>query len=295
MSSQPLVVLGIDCETDVGSFYYTYNGLVKGTPLLLEILGERGVEATFFFTGAAAREHPEVVRAVREAGHEVGCHSLYHETIGEPIFDVPGVWPLLPEEVPRRIEVATQWVEEAAGERPVSFRAPRLFGSTRMVGVLEQLGYVADASYPMYYFEERLVPYHPSEDDWTQEGDMRILEIPNFADMTIESKDPYGRDRDQWPLFRTEGATALMEHIDNFVRYVEGKGLQAVLCFYFHPWEFVEQPASMHIGEGTVVPDEFIIKNCGPVAVEEFTKLVDELIGRGARFLSCRRLAEEWG
>ncbi|MBC7289300.1 MAG: polysaccharide deacetylase family protein [Armatimonadetes bacterium] len=294
MNDTPIVILGIDCETDVGSFYYTYNGLVNGTPLLLEVFRERGIEATFFFTGAAAREHPEVVRQVREAGHEVGCHSVYHETVGEAIFDVPGVMPLLPEEVDHRLEVATEWVAAAAGERPVSFRAPRLFGGTRMVNALERLGYLADASYPLYYYQQRLVPYHPSPDDWTQEGDMRILEIPNFADLTIESKDPYGRDRDQWPLFRTEGADALLRHIDNFIGFVQARGLRPVLCFYFHPWEFVEQPPSMHIGEGTVIPDEFIIKNCGPFAVEQFCRLLDALVSRGCQFMSCRRLAEPW-
>ena len=294
MDDRLIVVLGIDCETDVGSFYYTYKGLVEGTPLLLELFHDRGVEATFFFTGAAAREHPEVVRAVAEAGHEVGCHSLFHETIGEPIFDVPGVLPILPEEVEHRIKVATRWVEEAAGQRPVSFRAPRLFGSTRMIKALERLGYVADASYPMYYFQHRLVPYHPSAEDWTQEGELRILEIPNFADMTIDSKDPYGRDRDQWPLFRTQGAEALLEHIDNFIGYVSQRGLRPVLCFYFHPWEFVEQPRSMHIGEGTVIPDEFIIENCGPYALDQFAGVIDGLLERGAEFVTCRRIAEQW-
>ncbi len=294
MQGAPVVVLGFDCETDVGSWYYTYEGLVHGTPKLLDLLAERNIPATFFFTGAAAREHPEVVRQVLDAGHEIGCHSLYHETVGEALFEIPGIPPLLPEEVENRLRVATQWVEEAAGVRPVSFRAPRLFGGTAVVNALERLGYVADASYPMYYYEERLVPYHPSAEDWTKEGNLRILEIPNFADMTIESKDPHGRDRDQWPLFRTESAHALLEHIDNFVGYVRARGLQPVLCFYFHPWEFVPQPESMYIGEGTVVPDPFIIKNCGDYALEQMAILLDELLGRGCQFLTCQQLAQKW-
>ena len=38
MPQSPLVLLGLDVETDVGSFYTTYKGLVEGTPLLLELL-----------------------------------------------------------------------------------------------------------------------------------------------------------------------------------------------------------------------------------------------------------------
>ncbi|MBI3945152.1 MAG: polysaccharide deacetylase family protein, partial [Armatimonadetes bacterium] len=94
--SEITVVLGFDCETDVGSFTPFYEGLERGTPLLLDLLREKGVSATFFFTGDAAERHPEVVRQVAAAGHEVGCHSLHHETVGAPIFDVPGLKPLLP-------------------------------------------------------------------------------------------------------------------------------------------------------------------------------------------------------
>lgn len=294
MANQTTVVLGFDCETDAGSFYTTYEGLKHGTPLLLRMLEDKGVGATFFFTGAAAREHPEVAREVVRVGFEVGNHALYHETVGEPLFPVPGVQPLLPEEVPHRLEVAHQWVAEAAGREPVSFRSPRLFGGTVVTNALEAMGYLADASYPMYFYRERLVPYHPSAEDWTQEGDLRLLEIPNFADMAIESQDEYGRDRDQWPLFRTEGADALLAHIDSFIGYVEQRGLPAVLCFYFHPWEFVEQPEKMHIGEGFVVPDPFIIKNCGPYALEQMGLLIDGLAARSARFLSCEELAAEY-
>lgn len=290
---RPTVVLGLDYETDVGSFYHTYNGVQQATPLLLELLARKGVRATFFFTGICARKFPDVVAAIHRAGHEIGNHSLFHETVGEPIFEVPNVVPLLPEEVVFRLRKAHEWVAEAAGFEPVSFRSPRLFGSTAVCNALEEMGYVADASYPMYFYRERLTPYHPSREDWTKEGDMRLLEIPNFADMTIESHDPYGRDRDQWPLFRTESAQALLAHIDNFCEYVRARGLPPVLCFYFHPWEFIEQPEKMHVGEGWVVPDPFIVKNCGPYALEQFEALLSGLIERGAVFMTCRDLAAE--
>ncbi len=294
MSDEITVLLGLDVETDCGSWYNTYEGMAHGTPFLLDLFEAKGVSGTFFVTGAAAQEHPEVVRQIVQAGHEVGCHSLYHETVGEPLFPIPGVTPLLPEEVEHRLQVATDLVAQAAGVRPVSFRCPRLFGGTKVVCALEALGYVADASYPLYFYEERLVPYHPSREDWTQEGDLRLLEIPNFADLTIASSDPYGRDRDQWPLFRTESAAALMQHIDNFVAYVRARGLPPVLCFYFHPWEFVPMPESMYLGEGTVVPEPFLIANCGDYAREQFGLLLDALQERGAQFLTCRELAERW-
>lgn len=288
------VIFGFDCETDVGSWTPFYEGLQHGTPKLLALLERKGVAATFFFTGEAAAQFPHLVRQVAQAGHEVGCHSLYHETVGDPIFAIPGIRPLLPEEVPLRLRRATEWVAQALGEPPVSFRCPRLWGSTAVVNALEELGYVADASYPLYYYCQPLTPYHPSREDWTQPGDLKILEIPNFADLTIESHDPYGRDRDQWPLFRTESAQRLMQHIDNFVGFVSGQGLPAVLCFYFHPWEFLPMPSEFHFGEGSVVPDPFLIQNCGDYALQQLEALVDGLKERSARFLTARALAAEW-
>ena len=290
--SKPTVVLGFDCETDVGSFYTTYKGLVEGTPKLVKLCDDEQIAATFFFTGVSAREYPEVVRAVVDSGQEVGAHSVFHETVGEPIFDVPGITPLLPEEIPHRLAVATEWVADASGYTPVSWRCPRLFGSNDVINALEGLGYLADASYPMYFFRDRLGPYHPSADDWTAEGSLSIVEIPNFCDMGMESHDEFGRDRDQWPLFRSESADALLGHIDSFLEYVDGKGVPPVLCFYFHPWEFVEQPEKMFVGEGWVIPDPFITKNCGGYALEQMGLLVKGLKARGAEFVNCREMAK---
>jgi peptidoglycan/xylan/chitin deacetylase (PgdA/CDA1 family) len=256
-------------------------------------LKRHGITATFFFTGDAARKHPAVVRQVCDSGHEVGCHSIHHETVGDPLFDIPGIYPLLPEEVGNRLRVATEMVEAVAGYRPVSFRAPRLFGSTAMVNALEDLGYSSDASYPMYFYRERLGPYHPSQDDWTREGSLKILELPNFADLSMDSKDPYGRDMDQWPLFRTESADALMRHIDGYAGFCDRRGIEPFLCFYFHPWEFHPMPqGEIHYGEGSVRPDPFCVLNCGPYATEQLDLLLQALLSRGARFLQARQLAE---
>ena len=287
------VVFGFDMETDIGSWTPFHEGFVRGTPRILETLVKHNVKSTFFFVGDSARLHPEIVKMVDKAGYEVGCHTLYHETMGDEISSIPGLRPILPEECYHRIEVATDVVQQVVGKKIVSFRAPRLWGSTAMVNALEDLGYVADASYPMYFYKDRLVPYHPSRKDWTKEGDMKIIEIPNFADMTMQSKFPDGRDRDQWPLFRTNGAESLMKNIENMLKFYETKKLPAVFCFYMHPWEFYEMPqGAIHFGEGAVIPDPFIVKNCGEFAVRELDKLIVLLKQRGANFLEARNIMQ---
>lgn len=286
------VILGFDMETDIGSWTPFCEGLIHGTPRLLEVLARHEAKSSFFFVADVARRYTDVVKMVDETNHEIGCHTLYHETIGDELFPIPGIKPLLPEEVYHRIEVATDIIEQIAGKKVVSFRSPRLWGSTTVVNALEELGYEADASYPMYFYKDRLTPYHPSRTDWTSEGDMQILEIPNFADMTIDSKDEYGRDRDQWPLFRTQGAEKMMEHVSNMLGLYQSQGQNAVFCFYLHPWEFHQMPeGAIYFGEGGVVPDPFLVKNCGDLALQQLDILLSMLKDMGAEFVTAGELA----
>lgn len=286
-------LIGVDMETDVGSFTPFYEGVKNGTPRLLELFKEKGVQGTFFFTGECAKENPDIARLVAESGNEVGAHSLYHETVGDELFPIPGVKPLLPHEVKPRLELADQWIQEASGVKPVSFRSPRLWGSTAVVNALEELGYLTDASYPMYFYRERFAPYHPSREDWTQEGDSPILEIPNFADMTMESQDPgLERDRDQWPLFRTEGAEEVLRRIDSFIDFCQQRNERQCVCLYIHPWEFWPMEESYNFGEATVIPDPFITKNCGDVALTEMGKLIDGMLKRNFLFRTAKQLTK---
>lgn len=289
------VLFGMDMETDVGSFTPFYNTTKEGTDRILSIFNKHDVKGTFFFTGECAKEKPQVVLDVDAAGHEVGVHSLYHETVGDPLFDIPGVKPLLPEEVPLRVKTATEWVENVLGKKVYSWRCPRLWGSTAVCNALEDLHYKVDASYPMYFYRERFAPYHPSREDWTKEGDMKLLQIPNFADMTMKSNDPgLERDRDQWPLFRTNSAESLMERIEGFEKFIAEKELPSVLCFYFHPWEFVECKTEYHYGEGGVSVDEFIVKGTGEKACREFDKLIAYLLRGNREFMRMDEFADRW-
>lgn len=290
--SEKQAVLGFDMETDIGSWTSFYEGFKIGTPKILSVLKNNDITATFFFTADAAKHNPDLVKAVRDAGHEIGCHTLFHETIGDSLFEIPGMMPVLPEEVIHRIELATEIVTEISGVHPTSFRCPRLFGSTQVVNALERLGYTSDATYPMYFFRKQLVPYHPSKDDWTEQGDMKIIELPNFADLSMESHDQYGRDLDQWPLWRTESAEAVMKHIDGYSKYCCERNVEPFYCFYMHPWEFAPMPAGLiHSGEGSVLPDPFIIKNCGDYAVRELDKLVKMMKDAEIKFFQASQVA----
>ncbi len=51
------------------------------TPLLLDLLAASGAKATFFAVGKRAMQHPELVRSLLAAGHEVANHTLSHDVL----------------------------------------------------------------------------------------------------------------------------------------------------------------------------------------------------------------------
>jgi polysaccharide deacetylase family protein (PEP-CTERM system associated) len=80
----------------------------------LDILCEHGITATFFFLGRIAQTAPRLVRRVADAGHEIGCHSLYHRRItGQSEGDFRA-----------QLTEAKERLEDASGKEVIGFRAP---------------------------------------------------------------------------------------------------------------------------------------------------------------------------
>lgn len=50
----------------------------QGTPEVLAALADLGLHATFFLVGEQVRQHPQIARAVFEAGHELAMHGDRH-------------------------------------------------------------------------------------------------------------------------------------------------------------------------------------------------------------------------
>lgn len=87
----------------------------KWTPRVLETLAKHGAKATFFLVGKKAEEHPEVVRAILDAGHTVGLHSYAHDRL----------FALRRERRVRAdLERGLAVLETLTGSRPTLFRPP---------------------------------------------------------------------------------------------------------------------------------------------------------------------------
>ena len=67
------ITIGIDMETDVGSFTDFYEGIQHGTYRLLEILANNGAKATFFWTGHAATNKLSSFKV--QGGYQMTCFN----------------------------------------------------------------------------------------------------------------------------------------------------------------------------------------------------------------------------
>jgi len=97
------------------------DGPSEGTPRVLELLARHRVPATFFQIGANVERLPEVARAVRAAGHEIGNHSHTH-----PLCCFRS-----PEFILQEFARAQQAIAGVTGFSPALLRAPfgvRWFG-----------------------------------------------------------------------------------------------------------------------------------------------------------------------
>jgi urease beta subunit len=81
-----------------------------------EILDRRQIGATFFVPGFTAERHPDAVRAIRDAGHEIAHHGYLHERVDgttEAVRAQEGEVELAPGRERRRLTVRSE------SERPV--------------------------------------------------------------------------------------------------------------------------------------------------------------------------------
>jgi polysaccharide deacetylase family protein (PEP-CTERM system associated) len=113
--------------------------LERQTEVVLTLLDELGVKATFFVLGITAARYPELLQEIAARGHEIASHGHAHERVHAQTADS------FRADVQRGLET----IEARAGVRPIGFRAPA-FSITRATpwayDVLGELGFEYDSS-----------------------------------------------------------------------------------------------------------------------------------------------------
>jgi peptidoglycan/xylan/chitin deacetylase (PgdA/CDA1 family) len=103
-------------------------GANVGLPLLLELLARRRLPGTFFVPGRVGERHPERVREILAAGHEVALHGYTHRGPGRLSGTAEEI-----AELDRAIEVL-----RSLGADPVGFRSPSWDFGKETLGLLAE-------------------------------------------------------------------------------------------------------------------------------------------------------------
>ena len=146
--TRPTLLLSVDFEDwhqlvrrRVGARDWEIPGptLARQTDALLALFDELHARATFFVLGMAARAHPQLLKPIIEAGHEIGCHGDAHLPVHTQT----------PDEFAGDLRAACTTIEDLTGRTPAGYRAPA-FSITQEAGwaydVLAQEGFAYDAS-----------------------------------------------------------------------------------------------------------------------------------------------------
>ncbi len=120
--------------------WHEYPTIVEDkTDLILDILDEYDVKATFFVLGWIAEKYPDLIKKIVDRGHEIGSHGYWHyrvNTISRQMFKT-------------YLERSITVLEELSGQKVKGYRAPSFSimpGYEWAFEVMKEVGLRYDAS-----------------------------------------------------------------------------------------------------------------------------------------------------
>jgi len=90
------------------------NRVFNNTLRLLDLLEEYEHKATFFTLGNVAKKHPELVKKIADAGHEIASHGFNHEAM----FTFSAA------QIHQDVSNSVKLLEDISGQKVLGYRAP---------------------------------------------------------------------------------------------------------------------------------------------------------------------------
>jgi len=103
--------------------------VARNTERILALLDEAGIKATFFVLTWNAERHPDIVRRIAAAGHEIASHGYAHRLIYEQT----------PETFRADVSRAKATLEDIVGRPVLGYRAPSFSVTGRSLWALDVL------------------------------------------------------------------------------------------------------------------------------------------------------------
>ena len=198
----------------------------RNTRRVLEIAARTGTTGTFFILGWVAERYPSLVKEIQSAGHEIGCHSMWHQL----------VYDLGPDRFRSDLIDARTVLEDITGRSVRLYRSPSFSITQRSIwalSILREEGFHTDSSiYPVRH-DRYGIPTAPLEPHLIDTSSGSVREFPGMVSEVAGLRIPVGGGG-YLRLF----PWALTHRLLNGVR-AQGRPLNV----YIHPWEFdPEQP-----------------------------------------------------
>lgn len=188
--------------------------------LILELLSQAGIHATFFTLGWIAQRYPAMVRQIVDGGHELASHGYAHLRASEQT----------PAEFAHDVSTSKQVLEQISGQRVSGYRAPSFSIGASNLWALDGLlaaGYRYSSSiYPIRH-DHYGMPDAPRFAFYPN-GTQGLLELPISTVRLLRRNFPAGGGG-YFRLFPYALSRSLLRRINCHDR-------QAGI-FYFHPWE----------------------------------------------------------
>jgi polysaccharide deacetylase family protein (PEP-CTERM system associated) len=202
-----------------------------GTRRILELLARHGSTATCFVVGWVAERHPQLVKEIVAAGHEVASHSYMHRRVTT----------LTPEQFREDLRRSRDVLEQVAGERVLGYRAPSFSivpGVDWAWDILAEEGFTYDSSAFPIWRPGYGNPDAP-RDPYVMETRSGTLHQVPLATASV------GR----WRLPAAGGAYLRVLPFGLVARALrEAVARQAPAMCYIHPWEVDPDQPRLQVG-----------------------------------------------
>jgi len=197
---------------------------------VLDLLDRNGARATFFVLGWVAQRHPELLRTIAAAGHEIASHGMWHQKVFQQS----------PQEFEADVRASRDLLTQITGTPPRAYRAPEwsidLERRAWAYPILARLGFRDDSSVsPISWISGARLETDPFL--WREPG-----ELPARAALRVF---PVTTMRLFWEHLPFTGGmgfrTSPYWYTAYFFDQLNRRGVPGMI--YLHPWEFdPEQP-----------------------------------------------------
>lgn len=206
----------------------------RTTRRLLDQLAAASVRATFYVVGEIAVTHPQLVRDIHSAGHEVGSHSWDHRRVHR--FD--------PKSFREDLMRSKDALEQATGEKVSGFRAPT-FSVVRdtawAIDALADCGFEYDSSIFPVRHDRYGIPDAPRRPFVAVGSERELLELPPLTYRVAGMNLPVAGGG----YFRLFPPAVMRAGLRQAARADDGPQLAML---YFHPWEFDPDQPRLPLG-----------------------------------------------